>query len=157
MSDAPLTVRRARASDIEAIAEAARIMAVETEGKHFEAATVLRGVRTVLEEPHRGFYLVAERDGRIVGQLGVTFEWSDWRAADWWWVQSVYVAPEARRQGVFRALHEQLLEEARLAGRLCGIRLYFERENRTAQATYEALGFRPADYHMYQITFLDDH
>jgi GNAT superfamily N-acetyltransferase len=144
-----LTIRRARPEDRAVLAAHNRAMAWETESKRLEATTVEAGVAAVLAEPTRGFYLVAERAGRVIGQLMVTFEWSDWRNADFWWIQSVYVAPEARRQGIFATLYRHLEAEARRGGRVCGLRLYTEHSNTSAHATYEALGMRPAHYRMY--------
>lgn len=145
------TIRRAQPQDLPAIAAHNQAMAEETEGKQLDPATVAAGVRAVFAEPTRGFYLVTERGGQLIGQLMVTFEWSDWRAANFWWIQSVYVVPPARRQGIFAALYRHLEAEARRTERVCGLRLYSEHENRGAHATYEALGMRPANYRMYAI------
>lgn len=150
---AELTIRRAASTDREIIAANNRAMAEETEGKRLDEDTVLAGVDGLFAYPDRGFYQVAERDGRILGQLMVTKEWSDWRNADFWWIQSVYVAPDARRRGVFTALYRQLEAEARADRSVCGLRLYTERGNENAQRTYEALGMRPAHYRMYERTW----
>jgi ribosomal protein S18 acetylase RimI-like enzyme len=83
----------------------------------------------------------------------VTREWSDWRDAAFWWIQSVYVAPEDRRSGVFRTLYEHVLDEARRTPGVCGLRLYVERENSAAQAAYAALGMRRTAYHLYETEF----
>lgn len=144
------TIRRAASTDRGIIAANNRAMAEETEGKRLDETTVLAGVDGLFADPGRGFYMVAERDGRIVGQLMVTKEWSDWRNADFWWIQSVYVAPEDRRQGIFTTLYRQLEAEARADRTVCGLRLYTEHGNDRAQRTYEALGMRPAHYRMYE-------
>lgn len=146
-----LRIRRPEAGDIDALARFNVRMAAETEDKPLAEATVRAGVRAVIEDPQKGFYLLAEDDGRLTGQLLVTYEWSDWRNASFWWIQSVYVVPEARRSGVYRALQERVLSLAREAGGVCGIRLYVERENRAAKATYEALGMRPTRYDLYEM------
>nr|WP_240922366.1 GNAT family N-acetyltransferase [Oleiagrimonas sp. C23AA] len=127
-------------------------MAMETEGKPLAAETLTRGVQRVLDQPQRGFYLIAELDGAPVGGLMVTYEWSDWRDGDFWWIQSVYVAPEARRRGVFRALYGEVQTRARRAGAV-GLRLYVETENTRAQATYAGLGMARCHYHMYEAEF----
>jgi ribosomal protein S18 acetylase RimI-like enzyme len=80
----------------------------------------------------------------------LTYEWSDWRNGDWWWIQSVYVAPEYRRQGVYAALYAHVLAGARANPGVCGLRLYVERDNTGAQRTYEALGMEDAGYRMYE-------
>ena len=151
MSD--LVIRSAEPRDAEFLAENNVAMALETEGKRLEGDTVRRGVQAVFENPARGFYLVAELGGRPVGQLMITCEWSDWRNAYYWWVQSVYVLPEARRRGVFRALHAEILRLARRDGNVCGVRLYVDKDNRTAQQTYAALGLRPARYTLFETDF----
>ncbi len=149
MSD--LCVRAATPADAETIAAFNLAMARETEDKGLDEAALLRGVRRALSDPARGVYRVAELEGRVAGCLMLTREWSDWRDAWFWWIQSVYVAAPARRRGVYRALHAHVLAEARAAGDACGVRLYVETENRTAQTTYESLGMRRAHYHMYEL------
>jgi ribosomal protein S18 acetylase RimI-like enzyme len=105
-------------------------------------------VDAVLRDRSKGFYRVALLGDTVVGQTMITFEWSDWNNAIRWWVQSVYVRPEARRQGVYRRLFESLLAEAKAEG-VCGIRLYVHRENRAAQQVYQRLGFEHTHYHLY--------
>lgn len=148
------TIRRAVATDAEVIAANNRAMALETEGKALDPATSLRGVTRALADPAKGFYLLAERAGQVVGQLMITFEWSDWRDGTFWWIQSVHVAPEARRSGVYRALYARLLEMAREAPGICGIRLYVESENARAQQTYAALGMQRARYDLFEVDFV---
>jgi GNAT superfamily N-acetyltransferase len=130
-------------------------MAWETERKTLEPARLQRGVAGVLAQPARGFYLVAESAGMAVGSLLVTYEWSDWRCGDFWWIQSVYVLPAARRGGVFRALYAAAGQRAREAGAV-GLRLYVDLGNSTAQATYEGLGMQRCHYAMYETGFVAD-
>src|SRR5262245_20710416 len=104
-----LTIRRATLDDADTIALFNSRMALETEGNSLDGPTVRAGVRAILADPSKGWYLVAEQGGNIVGQLMLTFEWSDWRNAWFWWIQSVYVREDARRHGVFRALYEHVL------------------------------------------------
>ena len=142
-------IRPATRADIPALAAWNAAMAWETEAKRLDPELLARGVAGVFDEPRRGFYLVAERDGAAVGGLLVTYEWSDWRGGDFWWIQSVYVAPGARRGGVFRLLHAEVVRRAREAGAV-GVRLYVETENQRAQATYEGLGMQRCHYFMYE-------
>jgi ribosomal protein S18 acetylase RimI-like enzyme len=101
-----------------------------------------------------GFYLVAEAaDGQVAGSLMVTTEWSDWRNGRFWWIQSVYIQPDWRRRGVFRALYRHLTEIAEDEPDVCGFRLYVERENAAAQATYRALGMHEGVYRVYERGF----
>src|SRR5262249_21771908 len=102
----PLTIRRSRPADAAVVADFNRRLAEESEGKTLDGAALAEGVRAVLADPARGLYFLAERGGEVVGQLMVTYEWSDWRNGWIWWIQSVYVRADARRQGVFRALYE---------------------------------------------------
>lgn len=152
MTMSEIILRAARAEDHARLVAWNLAMAMETEGKTLHAETVSKGVQTVLDHPQRGFYLVAERAGQALGGLMVTYEWSDWRNGDFWWIQSVYVVPEARRSGVFRALYETLEQRARQAGAV-GLRLYVETANHRAQATYEGLGMNRCHYHMYETDF----
>ena len=144
-----LLIRDASPIDVASIVTWNAAMAWETEQKTLDPATLERGVAAVFAQPGRGFYLVAERDGVAVGSLLVTYEWSDWRCGDFWWIQSVYVTPEARRSGVFRGLYAAVQERAQRA-RAVGLRLYVETENRRAQDTYADLGMTRCHYWMYE-------
>jgi ribosomal protein S18 acetylase RimI-like enzyme len=132
-------------------------MAAETEGRDLDRARLEAGIAHALGDASRGTYFVAERDGRVAGALLVTREWSDWRDGWFLWIQSVYTRPEARRSGIYRALYRHVVDTARAAGDVCGIRLYVERENRRAQATYEALGMRESCYRIYEVDFVLPH
>lgn len=145
----PLLIRVAVPADLPDLAAWNAAMAWETEQKALDAVTVQHGVAGIFEQPQRGFYLVAECDGVPSGGLLVTYEWSDWRCGDFWWIQSVYVAPPARRHGVFRALYADVERRAAAAGAV-GLRLYVETGNARAQATYEGLGMRRCHYQMYE-------
>lgn len=141
-----IAVRPARAEEADTLAGFNIAMALETEGRRLLPEVVGAGVRRLLAEPALGFYLVAVADGEVVGSAMVTTEWSDWRNGRFWWIQSVYVRPEWRRRGVFRALYAHIREAAAQAPDVCGFRLYVERENTAAQATYRALGMHETDY-----------
>lgn len=144
-----LQIRPATTADVPELIAWNAAMAWETEHKRLDPAVLARGVGGVLDQPQHGFYLVAERDGTAVGSLLVTYEWSDWRGGDFWWIQSVYVTPQARRSGVFRALYAAVAQRAQAAGAV-GLRLYVETENRKAQATYADLGMQRCHYWMYE-------
>ncbi|HUB08748.1 MAG TPA: GNAT family N-acetyltransferase [Myxococcales bacterium] len=142
-------IREASQRDLSIIVDFNQAMALETEALRLERHTLTLGVRALLRDRAKGFYLVAEREGRLVGQVMVTYEWSDWRNGDWWWLQSVYVAPDARRSGVFRALYAAVAARARRA-RARGLRLYVEKQNVRAQRTYVSLGMREARYRLFE-------
>ncbi len=148
-----ITIRRANLNDLECIVRANAAMALETESKMLDESALQAGVLAALENPALGFYLLAEMDGQAVGQLLITAEWSDWRNACFWWIQSVYVAPEFRQRGVYRALHQRALQAATAEGNICGIRLYVERTNHLAQQVYVNLGMRLSHYDMYELEF----
>ncbi|MGL6095238.1 MAG: GNAT family N-acetyltransferase [Fimbriiglobus sp.] len=146
-----LTIRRANSADAAVLADFNHRIAGETEGKTLDPGVLARGVAAVLADPQKGFYTVAERAGEVVGQVLVTFEWSDWRAGWFWWVQSVYVRADARRQGVFRAVYEHILAAATADPEVIGIRLYVEKHNAAAQATYRGVGMEPEGFEVFWV------
>ena len=147
-------VRRATLDDLKTLVEFNAAMAQETEGKTLELERLQAGVAALLDDYGRGFYYVAEDLGRVVGQLLITTEWSDWRNAYFWWIQSVYVVPEFRRRGVFRKLHNQVMVESRVQGDVCGLRLYVDRDNSVAQGVYASLGMYHTHYYLWEIDFV---
>ena len=149
-----LQIRAATPADLPALVAWNAAMAWETEHQRLDPEVLRRGVSGVLEQPRRGFYLVAEQGGVAVGGLLLTFEWSDWRNGDFWWIQSVYVDPAARRGGVFRALYAAVEQRAAAAGAV-GLRLYVETENQRAQQTYAGLGMQRCHYWMYEALLAD--
>jgi GNAT superfamily N-acetyltransferase len=150
-----LLIRQAKHSDATTIAEFNEAMAIETENINLNRERLLKGVESLLNDPTKGEYYIAEVNGVIVGQLMITYEWSDWRNATFWWIQSVYVKKEFRKLGVFRSLY-QFVESLALARRdVCGIRLYVETGNGRAQKAYEALGLNNSHYKMMEKGFFD--
>lgn len=140
--------------DAEFLVHGNAAMALETEHIQLDAARLTRGVRALLGDSSKGFYIVAEVDGRLAGQMMITYEWSDWRDGMFWWIQSVFVEPEFRHRGVFRALYRHIEEAARGNGGVCGLRLYVERENERAQATYLGVGMRRARYEFFEVDYV---
>ena len=147
------TVRAALLDDVGTLVDFNLRMAEETEGKLLDIDIVTSGVSAVLEDTTRGFYLVGEIDGKVAGSLLVTTEWSDWRNGVFWWIQSVFVSPEFRRRGVFRALYVETVRRARRVEGVCGCRLYVERGNAAAQAIYTRLGLAETGYKMFEALF----
>ena len=148
-----ILVRPARIEDARDNARFNAAMAQETEGKALDPPTLRAGVDAVLADARHGFYLVAELDGANAGCLMITYEWSDWRNGQWWWLQSVYVPESLRRRGVFRALHAEAERRARATAGVIGLRLYVERENVNAQSTYARLGMHDSGYQLYECEF----
>jgi len=132
-------------------------LAAETEARTLDNAILTRGVERVLSDPNLGQYFVAEKNGEIVAQLMLTYEWSDWRNGIFWWLQSVYVHESWRRRGVFRQLYHYVIEEARNRKNIVGVRLYVEKENLIAQQVYRKIGLLPAGYHVYELDFVLSH
>ena len=146
-----LTIRRAVPADEGVLVAFNAALAWETEHKRLNEEVLRTGVRAVFADPAKGFYTVAEYDGEVVGQVMVTFEWSDWRNGWFWWVQSVYVRSDARRRGVFRALFQEVRRQAEADPGVIGLRLYVERENTRAQQTYLSLGMSDASYYLFDL------
>ena len=149
---AAIVIRDATPVDLPFLVASARAMALETEARPLAEAVVMAGVAGLLARTERGFYLVAEQTQQSIGTLMVTYEWSDWRNGDFWWIQSVYVTADARRGGVFRALYAETARRAHATGAV-GLRLYVEQDNARAQATYTALGMQRSHYALYETLF----
>ncbi|MDC1072113.1 GNAT family N-acetyltransferase [Arenicellales bacterium IMCC56312] len=143
-------IRSACTDDISDIAQFNIAMAQETEERQLDPETIQSGVSGVIQNHAHGFYLIAERDQVAVGSLLITFEWSDWRNGTLWWIQSVYVKPEHRRTGVFKALYDAVIARARAAKSVRGIRLYVEQENLDAQSVYQKLSMQKTPYQMFE-------
>jgi ribosomal protein S18 acetylase RimI-like enzyme len=141
-----IDIRLAVHDDWPTIAEFNCLLAVESEGKKLDRQHVDPGVRAILSDLRKGRYFLALVERRIVGQLMHTYEWSDWRNGDIWWLQSVYVHPDFRRMGVFQALFERLRSEAEADPGVVGLRLYVEEQNTRAHETYRKLGLREGGY-----------
>lgn len=167
-----VAVRAATVADLDAIVEMNAAMARETEGLSLDLDRLRAGVAAGLRDPAKARYFLAYElacEGRggglaaggagALGQLMLTTEWSDWRAATFWWIQSVYVRAGARRRGVYRALYEHVIQAARATrgaggeGEVCGVRLYVHHDNAIAQATYRSLGMDRAAYEMFEVDF----
>ena len=129
-------------------------MALETEHLTLDPGRLQSGVKRLVEDSSKGFYILAWDGGRIVGQLMITFEWSDWRNGTFWWIQSVYVEPAYRGRSVFKALYRHIENMARTTPDVCGLRLYVEGENHRAQEVYRRLGMTATPYQMFEIDFV---
>ncbi len=146
-------VRTANAEDATAITDLNLRLALESEGLALDREVVHEGVLAVLRDTTRGFYLIADASAGLAGQLMITREWSDWRNAFFWWLQSVYIEPAFRRQGALRALYSHTLRLAREEGTVCGLRLYAHDANASAQQAYRRLGMAPLPYDLLGVDF----
>jgi GNAT superfamily N-acetyltransferase len=138
-------------ADAAVIAEFNLLLALETEDLRLDPDSVRTGVTALLADRAKGVYYVAEVDGMIAGQLMITYEWSDWRNGNIWWIQSVYVRQKFRRKGIFRQLFRFLESLARCQKDVCGLRLYMHAENRNARRSYENLGMHQTKYEVFEL------
>lgn len=145
-----MDIRLASRSDASALVGFNQAMALETEGKALSTEILSPGVAAVFEDENKGFYVVAEIEGAVVGGLLVTFEWSDWRNKWFWWIQSVYIRPEYRGRSIYSRLYSFVKDLAEKRGNVCGFRLYVEHDNVHAQRVYEKLGMRRSHYLAYE-------
>jgi len=137
-------------ADRDVLAGFNRAMAQETENRALEPAVVEKGVAFLLENPIYGFYLLCESGPEVLGTAMVTTEWSDWRDGFFWWIQSVYVKPDSRRKGVYRALYDEVRRLARTRSDVLGFRLYVEKDNHIARTVYTTLGMEETSYRLYE-------
>ena len=151
-----LHVREASPDDAKTIADFNSRMALETEGRPLDPAVIGPGVQSALADAGKGRYCVAEVDVEVVGHIMVTYEWSDWRNGDLWWIGSVYVHEDYRRIGVFSDLYRHVESLARQDEGVCGLRLYVEQDNKRAHETYRKLGMVLPGYQVMEVDFEKD-
>jgi GNAT superfamily N-acetyltransferase len=145
-----IKIRKAKSGDSERIVELQLKMARETEGLELDRNIATKGVRGVFQQPARGTYWVAEEKGEILGLLLAIPEWSDWRNGTVLWIHSLYVVPEARGRGVFKKLYLSLTRQVMESPELVGLRLYVDKQNKSAQKIYEKLGMSRDHYELYE-------
>jgi len=145
-----MNIRKAAREDIDSLVKFNQAMALETEGKRLDGDVLRKGVESVFGDEKKGFYVVADDGEAILGGLMITFEWSDWRNAWFWWVQSVYIRPEARGKGVYGRLYDFVKDLAEGEGNVCEFRLYVESDNQHAQHVYEKVGMHRSRYLMFE-------
>ncbi len=150
----PITIRLADPADAEFLVRGNATMALETEHLSLDLDRLRDGVHALFENTSRGVYYIAEVEGRRVGQMMITYEWSDWRNGMFWWIQSVWVEPEFRGQGIFKALYAHVEQLARADAGVCGLRLYVEQDNERAQGTYVRCGMKRTAYQMFEADFV---
>ena len=148
-TDLDLTITRGKTSDIDAIVRFQADMAMESEGTMLDMDRLTLGVSSAINDEQKGIYLVARANGTPIGSLMLTREWSDWNNQWYWWIQSVYVMPEYRNQGIYRALYTTLKDMARENG-VSQIRLYADKSNVSAQHVYKRLGMHESHYLMFE-------
>jgi len=150
-----LIIRNANKDDITTIVNFNSAMAMETEQKLLDFNTVHGGVNELLNNNELGFYLIAESDDTPVGQLMITKEWSDWRNGEFWWIQSVYVHLDYRKNNIYRKLYNEAIKLAKESENVCGIRLYVDKDNNIAQKVYSKLGMKESNYIFFEEDWSD--
>lgn len=132
----------ANIEDTETLVKFQLAMAKESEGTELDYETVREGVKAGIADDSKATYLVARNEnGEVLGSLMLTTEWSDWNNCNYYWIQSVFVRPECRHQGVFKELFDfaKAIAQSEGAGAL---HLYVDRNNINAQKVYQSLGMR---------------
>ena len=147
-----IQINNADFDDATIIADFNRRMAKETENLDLDETVILNGVKNLMQKPELGFYIVARVNNSVCGCLMITNEWSDWRNGLIWWIQSVYIHPDYRRMGIFREMYQFISDFAKKQ-KVIGLRLYVEHNNSVAQKTYQKLGMKKSDYHLYEQIF----
>ena len=145
-----MIVREATTKDARAIAEFQLKMALETENIQLDKNTVDLGVQAVFNDPSKGTYYVAEKEGNVITSLLTTFEWSDWRNGTVLWIQSVFVLPEFRGNGVYKKMYRHIQKLVEQDNRLKGIRLYVDQSNLRAQQVYSKLNMSAEHYQLFE-------
>jgi GNAT superfamily N-acetyltransferase len=146
-----LSIRPAIPADQAVITQFNLLLALETEKLVLDQAVVSKGVQAILNDASKGLYFVAEAGGQVIGQVMITYEWSDWRNGNIWWLQSVYVRGDQRAQGVFRQLFLFVKGQAEGTPGVCGIRLYMHSGNQRARQVYANLGFEFTEYEVFEM------
>jgi len=152
-----VSIRVARSTDLEFLVDGNARLAAETEDRELDRELLSEGVAAVIGDAAKGRYYVADDGEGPIGQMLITYEWSDWRSGWFWWLQSVYVVPEARDQGVFSRMYAYLLEAAKRDPEVCGVRLYVDVRNDRAAAIYRSIGMKDAGYTVYEVDFRLEH
>ena len=146
-----IIITKGQIEDVESIAQFQVDMAMESEGTQLDKDTVTKGVSAAMADENKGLYYIARVDGKAVGSLMLTREWSDWNNGWYWWIQSVYVAPDYRRQGVYKSMYNAVCTDAKQQN-VAQVRLYVDKTNTRGQEVYSSLGMQESHYLIYETT-----
>ena len=144
-----MKITKAKSTDAESIANNNVRMAQESEGVAISFEDTLKAVHNLFDEPAYGFYLIGKEKSKVIAQLMITFEWSDWRNQNIWWIQSVYVDPSFRKKGVFSLLYNEVKKRAK-SENVNILRLYVHENNKPAISVYEKIGMKKKQYLVYE-------
>jgi len=144
-----IIIREACESDLSSLVEYNLALAKETENLDLNKDTLRLGIQNsfALQGCH---YFVAETEGNVVGQTMITSEWSDWRNGTIWWMQSVYVHPSYRKQGVFSKIFKHIETIAKKKSTIQSLRLYVMQNNQAGLKTYQSVGMNNTGYLVYE-------
>jgi RimJ/RimL family protein N-acetyltransferase len=145
-----MVIRRGTLEDIPVIADFQVKMAKETENVYLQPEVTLKGVKYIINNPEYGFYVVYEKDDKVIASLLILYEWSDWRNHKIVWLHSVFVIPEYRNQGVFGEMFKYIKQWVESDESIGGMRLYVDKTNLGAQKVYERIGMNADHYQMYE-------
>ena len=144
-----INIREANKGNLAILVQNNQALAEETEALLLDKDVLREGIEQALkrEECH---YFVAVIGEKVVGQTMITYEWSDWRNGIIWWIQSVYVHPDYRKQGVFRTLFGHIENLAKTHPQVKALRLYVMHNNNAGQGTYQSLGMNNSGYIVFE-------
>jgi GNAT superfamily N-acetyltransferase len=96
-----------------------------------------------LHDPNEPMWLLgAYTGGKLVGIVHYLYHRSCWTVGDYCYLQDLFVAEDARKLGIGRALIEAVYKEARTAG-ASRVHWLTHETNATARALYDTLADRP--------------
>jgi len=86
----------------------------------------------------------------ITGQLLITYEWSDWRNGNFWWIKVFMLSKHSRPGAFFERVQSTSINLAKARKDVCGLRLYVDAHNNAAaRKTYERLGMKRTNYELF--------
>lgn len=150
-----MVVRKAHPEDLPVIVDFQQKMAEETENISLNEGVLKNGVERIFTDPSKGFYLLVEEEGSIIACMMLTPEWSDWRNRLFLWIQSLYVLPEYRQQGIFRKMYKHVKMLVNNSEEYAGLKLYVARENKVAQEVYYKIGMQSSHYQLFEWNKMD--
>lgn len=155
MPELPILIRKAAMRDAAAICACICGLAAENGVEAVDAGTVLLGVKAVLKDAHKGFYLLAENKKQpgLAGLLRVTFSWDDLSNRNFWWLAGAWVEPAWRGRGVFSTLFRHLADLARFHKDVAGIKHQLEGHRRDLAPLLTALGLQKTPDDLFEILF----
>ena len=144
--DRNVHVREASIDDLNVIVDFIAEEAREAEGRTQDRKTLESGIGEALRDDSIAkYWLLVDGLGVAIGCASVVKEWSDWNAGYYWWIQSMYIAPDCRGKGYLNALIGSIARAARKE-KCVELRLYVHERNKTAVRAYEKAGLGVSPY-----------